>query len=307
MKRVVSLLPAATELVAALGAASQLVGVSHECDWPPQVAALPRLTRSRVASRGSGAIDAEVRGTAARGLSLFELDGARLRALEPDVVITQDLCDVCAVALDEVRATLRELAGRAVELVALSPLRLEDLFGDLARVAAALGRETEAAGIAAGWRARLAALRTRSAAAWSRPRVVTVEWIDPVMLGGTWMPELVELAGGRSVGAEPGVKAPTPTQDELAALDAEVVILKPCGFTLREALAEAPVARRTLPLQQWPAGALDRVHVADGSTYFNRPGPRLIDSAELLAGCVQPALFPDFAAKHAAAVARLPA
>jgi len=299
--RVVSLLPAATELVAALGAAESLVGTSHECDWPPELRDRPRLTRSSITASGSAAIDAQVRGRAAGGLTLFELDAERLRALEPDVVITQDLCDVCAVALDDVRAALRELAGRQVELVSLSPMRLDDLFGDLARVGAALGREREAARAAEEWRARLDAVRRRAASAWSRPRVVTVEWLDPVMLGGTWMPELVEIAGGVAVGAVAGVKAPSPTRAELEALDAEVVVLKPCGYSLEQALAERDVARRTLPLARWPAGALGRLFVADGSSYFNRPGPRLIDSAELLAACVQPDLFRDFAARYAAA------
>jgi len=299
--RIVSLLPAATELVAALGAAESLVGTSHECDWPPELRDRPRLTRSSLTARGSAAIDAEVRGRALGGLTLFDLDVARLRELAPDIVITQDLCDVCAVALDDVRAALRELAGRKVELVALSPMGLDDLFGDLARVGAALGREREAARLAVQWRERLDSVRRRAASAWSRPRVVTVEWLDPVMLGGTWMPELVEIAGGVAVGAVARVKAPSPTREELEALDADVVVLKPCGYSLAQALAEADIARRTLPLERWPAGALGHVYVADGSSYFNRPGPRLIDSAELLAACVQPDLFRDFAQQYSAA------
>jgi iron complex transport system substrate-binding protein len=320
--RIVSLLPAATEFVAALGATDELVGVSHECDEPPAVLRLPRLTRTRIGpaagSRGiataasggiataaSGEIDRSVRAMAARGLSLFELDAARLRALAPDVVITQDLCEVCAVSRGEVESSLRELAGREVALVALSPMRLEDVFGDLHRVARALGREPEAAALEVRLRARVDAVRRRARAAWDRPRTVTVEWIDPVMLGGTWMPELVELAGGAPVGAVAGEKASQPARELLDELDAEALLLKPCGLSLDAALAELDVARKTLPLERWPALSRGRAVVADGSQYFNRPGPRLVDSLELLAAALHPDLFADFARRYAPAARRL--
>ncbi|MBM4016573.1 MAG: hypothetical protein FJ293_16635, partial [Planctomycetes bacterium] len=239
----------------------------------------------------------------AAALSPFALDGALLAALAPDVVITQDLCDVCAVPRAAVEAALARVAGRRVALVTLSPWRLDDLFRDLAAVARALGREREGAAVAAAWRRRLDAVARRAAAALHRPRVVTVEWLEPVMLGGTWMPELVALAGGEAVGARAGEKAPQPNSAELDRLDAEVVVVKPCGYPLPQTLAEAATIRSALPLARWPAGALGRVFVADGSAYFNRPGPRLVDSAELLAALVQPALFPDFAARYAGAFA----
>ncbi len=306
MARVISLLPAATEIVAALGAADQLVGISHECDYPSVVTRLPRLTRSRVVATGSAAIDAEVRATSARGLTLFELDAGKLRALAPDVVITQDLCDVCAVALDEVRAALNEMAGRDVLLVALSPTRLAHLFDDIAAVGAALSLPSEAARLAALLRGRLEQLERRAGAAWQRPRVVTVEWLAPVMLGGTWMPELVESAGGVAVGVVAGEHAPSPSRAELEALDAEVAVVKPCGFSLEQGRREVELIRSALPLDRWPAGALGRVYLADGSSYFNRPGPRLVDSAELLAACMHPELFKDHAQRYAEAVVPVP-
>lgn len=310
MVRVVSLLPAATEIVAALGAADQLVGTSHECDYPAIVADRPRLTRSRItrsdgAAMDSAAIDAAVRRAAASGLSLYDLDVERLRSLAPDVVITQDLCAVCAVSLDEVQAALAELAGRSVRLVALSPTRLAHLFDDIAKVAAALGIEPAADRLNELLRGRLAELERRAAAAWSRPRVVTVEWLAPVMLGGTWMPELVALAGGVAVGVEAGQHAPSPTREELRALDAEVVVVKPCGYSLAQVLAERATIATALPLDAWPAGALQRVWLADGSSYFNRPGPRLVDSAELLAACLHPELFKDHAERYRDAYVRL--
>ena len=304
--RIVSLLPASTEIVCALGARDELVGVSHECDEPASVASLPRLTRSRTAAgAGSLAIDAQVRATAARGLSIFELDGARLAALAPDVVITQDLCDVCAVSLDEVRAALRELVQRDVALVSLSPMRFDDVLGDVRRVAAAIGREREAEALLESMRRRVDEVRRRARNAFDRPRAVTVEWLEPVMLGGTWMPELVEMAGGEPIGAVAGEKATQRTRDELEELDAEAVLIKPCGFSLAQALAELDVARRSLPLRRWPALARGRVVVADGSQYFNRPGPRLVDSLELLAAALHPDLFPDLARRFAPALHRL--
>ena len=303
--RVVSLLPAATEIVAALGGAELLVGTSHECDHPPSVADRPRLTRSRIRGGDSAAIDAAVRTAAANGLSLYDLDVERLRALRPDVVITQDLCKVCAVALDEVQAALAELAGREVELVALAPTRLAHLFEDIARVGVALHLETAAARLNEQLVMRLAELERRAASAWSRPRVATIEWLAPVMLGGTWMPELVAKAGGIAVGAVAGEHAPSPTRDELLALDAEFVLVKPCGYSLAQGQAEAATIAAALPLARWPAGALKRVWLADGSSYFNRPGPRLVDSAELLAGCLHPELFRDLASRYAGAAVRL--
>ncbi len=308
MSRIVSLLPAATEFVCALGARDELVGVSHECDEPASVATLPRLTRSAIGgAAGSRGIDEAVRATAARGLPLFELDAARLRALAPDVVIAQELCEVCAVSLDDVRAALGDRIGRETALVALAPTRLDEVLADARRIAEAIGRERECAALLDSLRGRIAEVGRRAVSAWERPRTVTVEWLDPVMLGGTWMPELVEIAGGEPVGAAAGEKAPQPTPLELEGLDAEAVVLKPCGLGLADALAELAVARRTLPLGRWPALARGRVVVADGSRHFNRPGPRIVDSLELLAAALHPDLFADFARRHAADFRRVAA
>lgn len=299
--RIVSLLPSATEIVCALGGAGGLVGVSHECDFPPKVVGRPILTAARVDSEQSSRdIDTAVRQLAAlHALSVYDLDHARLAALRPDIIITQDLCDVCAVSLDDVRAAVGRIAmdGGPPHIVSLRPRRLQHLFEDIARVGDALGRPAEAQQLCTALRQRIEAVRARVPA--NRPRVVSVEWLDPIMLGGTWMPELVHLAGGTAVGAEAGAAAPTVSLDELVRLRPDVLLIKPCGFdlprTLREAEAVSALARAT--------GA--RTYVADGNAYFNRPGPRLIDSLELLAACIHPARFSDFRERYQPAVMAL--
>ncbi|MEM7306574.1 MAG: cobalamin-binding protein [Planctomycetota bacterium] len=299
--RIVSLLPSATEIVCAVGARDQLVGVSHECDYPAGVEALPRLTRvRRELPRPSGAIDRAVREILADALTVYEVDVPGLRAAAPDVIVTQDLCDVCAVSLDDVRAALRELAAADVEVVSLQPGRLGDVWGDVRRVGAALGRGDEGEEAARGLEARCTALAERSAAATARPAVLTIEWLDPIMVGGTWMPELVEIAGGHTLVTKPGEHAPTLELDALSELAPEVVLVKPCGFDLARSGEELALLKEKLPWESWPAVREDRVFLADGNAFFNRPGPRLVESAEILAACVQPELFGDLRERHAA-------
>jgi iron complex transport system substrate-binding protein len=297
MPRIVSLLPSSTEILCALGAAEDLVGISHECDFPESIRDRPVLTRARIDAHGSSrAIDAAVRAAIPEALSIYAVDEARLGALEPDVIVTQDLCDVCAVSLDDVRAAVARLAHRArVDVVSLRPTRLDEVLGDLQRVAAAIDRAPEGHALRAELERRIRSIAGRAARAETRPRVVSLEWIDPLMLGGTWMPELIELAGGAPIGAKAGEPAPTLDPRALAALAPDVVVVKPCGFSLERALEERDVIERIVP----PG---TRVYVTDGNAFFNRPGPRLVESLEIMAACVHPALFDDLAAKHAGAI-----
>jgi iron complex transport system substrate-binding protein len=288
--RVISLLPSATEMVCAVGAEDLLVGISHECDFPLTVRDRPVLTRSRLAHGGTSAeIDRAVRALVADALSIYAVDEGRLAELAPDVIITQDLCAVCAVSLDDVRGAVARLARRErVEIVSLSPTRLDDVLGDVERVGAALGRAHAGNETRRALEARLQAIAGQARAAATRPRVLTIEWLEPLMLGGTWMPELIELAGGVALGVRAGEHAPTVTTDELRALAPDVVLVKPCGFTLERTLAERDVLERTI-VHALPAST--RVYVADGSAYLNRPGPRLVESLEILAACVHPERF----------------
>lgn len=306
--RVASLLPSATEMVCALGAREALVGVSHECDFPAGVRGLPVLTRTAVRSLGSSAaIDRDVRRVLREALAVYEVDTAALAEVRPDVIVTQDLCEVCAVSFRDVQRAAREVLGPDVRIVDLHPLRLGDVFDDLERVAHALGVEASGRRVRRGLEERVAAVGERSAALGARPAVLTIEWLDPLMIGGTWMPELVALAGGRALVTSPGERAPTLAAHELAALDPapEVVLVKPCGFDLAQTLRRGAELERLFAGLEWPAKSDRRVFVADGNAYFNRPGPRIVDSLEILAACVHPAAFEDLGRAHAGGFVRL--
>ena len=294
--RIASLLPSATEIVCALGARDELVGRSHECDFPEGVHGVPVLTSARVGPLPSSAgIDAAVRDALRDALAIYDIDVERLRAARPDVVVTQDLCDVCAVSFDDVRSAVARLSRHDVSIVNLHPMRLDDVWADVERVGRGIGRAGAGARVAVALRERVAAIARRAAAARERPRVLSIEWIAPVMIGGMWMPELIELAAGEPLVTRAGDHAPTLDLDALGRLDPEVVLVKPCGFPLQRTLDEVDALRQSLP-RTWRA----RVYVADGNAYFNRPGPRIVESLEILAACVHPELFEDFAAKHAA-------
>jgi iron complex transport system substrate-binding protein len=301
--RIASVLPAATEIVCALGLEEALVGRSHECDFPSSVGRLPVLTRPRggraAFAGGSGSIDREIRRVLREGLSVFEVDVEALEAARPDVVVTQDLCEVCAVSIDEVRSAARSIGA---EIVSLHPLRLGDVLDDVRRVGAALDRASRAEAVVGELAQRIdfvrrraaGSVRRRAAGPGKRPSVLTVEWLEPVMIGGTWMPELVEIAGGRPLAARAGEPAPTLSKDALARLSPDVVVVKPCGFDLARTRREAPAFLRLVSELGWKA----EVWLADGNAYFNRPGPRIVDSLEILAACVHPEAFADLAARY---------
>jgi iron complex transport system substrate-binding protein len=302
LTRIVSLLPSATEMVCAVGCEDELVGVSHECDWPRSVVGKPVLTSSKVPVTGtSGEIDADVRSVIRAALAVYDIDEQGLAAANPDVIVTQDLCDVCAVSFDDVVAATARLTRDDVRIINLHPMRLADIWADIRKVGEALGRAEAAATVLGDMDARVEAVRSRAAALHSRPAVLTVEWIDPVMVGGTWMPELVALAGGVPLVTKPGDHAPTLDDAQLDALDPapDVVIVKPCGFGLERTRGELDALRELLASRPWPALGTGRVWVADGNAYFNRPGPRIVDSLEILAACVHPEAFEDLAEQHA--------
>ena len=295
-RRVVSLLPSATEIVCAVGAADQLVGISHECDFPDHIRDRPVLTRSRISPDGSSrAIDASVRALVRDALSVYEVDQERLARLAPDLIVTQDLCDVCAVSLDDVRAAVAGLGCEQVSILSLRPTRLADVLGDIGRVASALDRAGEGRALRSQLKRRIDAIASRAAGALARPRVASVEWIDPFMLGGTWMPELIELAGGTAIGVEAGQPARAIDPAELAALEPDLIVVKPCGFTMERAMCERDAIERAIA---HPARRA-RVVVTDGSAFFNRPGPRLVESLEIMAASVHPQRFLDLATRHA--------
>ena len=287
--RIASLVPSATEIVAALGHAGSIVARSHECDWPPEVAQAPACTRARIDARQpSGAIHEEVGKLLSAALSLYDLDTEVLRAARPSHIVTQDQCEVCAVGLSEVEAAAAEFLEAPVEIVSLAPMRLGDIWDDIARVGAALG--VDATPVREGLRERVAAIAERTKALPPR-RVVTVEWTDPPMSAGNWVPEIVALAGGIDAFGASGENAPFVEIAQVQAADPDAIVLMPCGYDLPRtvddgrALLADPAWERLRAVQ---AGA---VYATDGNAYFNRPGPRLVESLEILAEILHPAHF----------------
>lgn len=300
----VSLLPAATEIVAALGCADALVGVSHECDFPPAVTALPRATRCAIHGNALPSADTDrwVRETLTRTGTLYTLDEDLLRTVRPDVIVTQRLCDVCAVGYETVAAFAATLPGPPV-VVNLEPQRLADVWDDVRRIGAALGVPERAERVVAALTARVDAVRRRVAAA-PRRRCVVLEWTDPPFRGGHWTPELVAIAGGDDPLGRTGDDAAAVPWEDVCAAAPEVLVLACCGYPIERTLADVPALAARPGWRELPAVRTGDVWVVDGSAYFSRPGPRLADTAEILAGILHPQPYP---APSPDACRRLPA
>ena len=287
--RIASLVPSATEIVAALGQAQSIVARSHECDWPAEVSQAPACTRARIdASKPSGAIHEEVGKLLAAALSLYDLDTEVLRTARPSHIVTQDQCDVCAVGLSEVEAAAAVFLQAPVQIVSLAPMRLGDVWDDIARVGSALG--VDAQPVREGLLARVAAIAER-AKALPPKRVLTVEWSDPPMTAGNWVPELVALAGGIDTLGADGSHSPRITVEAVAAADPDAIVLMPCGYDLPRTVADG---RALLADPAWGglrAARAGEVYATDGNAFFNRPGPRLVESLEILAEIIHPAHF----------------
>lgn len=292
--RIASLLASATEIVCALGARDRLVARSHECDFPSDVADLPAVTAPKLdTSRPSGEIDRDVKRLLEQALSIYTVEAERLRGLKPDLIVTQTQCEVCAVSEHDVVAALAEWTGTRPEIVSLRPDALVDVFADIERVAAAIGRVDAGAALVASMKQRIAAVAGKTASL-PKPRVACIEWIEPLMAAGNWMPELVALAGGKNLFGEAGKHSPWLTLGELAAADPDVVVVLPCGFDIARCLAEMPALTAKPEWRALRAVRKSQVYLTDGNQYFNRPGPRLADSLEILAEMLHPAhIAPD--------------
>jgi iron complex transport system substrate-binding protein len=287
--RVVTLLPSATEIVAALGAIESLVGITHECDHPAQVASRLRVTSSLVdGTDAPGAVDAGVRALSAAGTSLYTLDEEGIRGLRPDLIFTQALCDVCAVMETDVRALAARLAPEP-RVISLSASTLEGVFDDIATVARALRLDDEGEELLAGLRARLLSVHaTLKAARAPRPRVAMIEWTDPIFAGGHWVPEMIRRAGGTDVLAPSGGHSRVVAPDAVGAAQPDIVLVAPCGYGVVRAAEEA---RRLIGSHDWNLPAAPAVWALDGNALTSRPGPRLVDGIEVMARIFNPALF----------------
>ncbi len=292
--RIVSLLPSATEIVAAVGMADHLVGRSHQCDFPVEVSRLPALSATKVNLDGTSRdIDMRVNEIIAQGVSVYRVDADLLRSLKPDVIVTQTQCAICAVTPGDLEDALCEWTGAAPVLVSLEPNDLSDVWGDMRKVGAALGTDAVAERAIAGLKGRLDAISATASRARYAPTVAAIEWMDPLMAGGNWMPELIEAAGGRSLFATAGQHSPWLEWSALAAADPDVILLLSCGFTIAQSLADMPLLQAHPEWAQLTAVRRGQVYVIDGHHYFNRPGPRLVESAEMIAEILHPDLF-DF-------------
>jgi iron complex transport system substrate-binding protein len=290
--RIVSLIASSTEIVCALGFQADLVGRSHECDHPPGVTALPVVTSPKFPTDGASVeIDQRVKAILQEGLSVYRVDADRLADLRPDVIVTQSQCEVCAVSLRDVEEAVCGLVESRPRIVSLEPNRLADVWDDVRRVAAALGAPARGDRLVLALRARIDAIAARAAALGARPTVACVEWIEPLMAAGNWMPELVKLAGGENLFGEAGRHSPWMTWEELCRRDPEAIVVTPCGFDLPRTRAEMPALAGRPGWGSLRAVRAGRVVLADGNRFFNRPGPRLVESLEILAEVLHPDAF----------------
>ena len=280
--RVVTLLPAATEIVAALGGAHELVGISHECDYPSSVQRLPRVTATPLEASASGAeIDAEVRRLRAEGRPVIGVEAEALRRLAPDLIVTQGLCEVCAVEDGAVHRLVATLHPTPL-VISLSATTVPGIAEDIRTLGRALHREREARALTEEIAVRLARLRASAAA--PRQRVVCIEWLEPLYLAGHWVPELVEAAGGQDVGAAPGSHSTTRTWAEVGALEAELIVVMLCGFDVARSRRELDALRTPEAHRVLSGGP---VWLLDGNAYTSRPGPRVVEGAERIRAAIE--------------------
>jgi iron complex transport system substrate-binding protein len=286
--RIVSLVPSATEMLFALGLGEDIVGVTHECDYPPGAQSLPKVTRDLLPAGLSAAeIDAAVKERTLAGESIYQLDADALHELEPDLIVTQALCSVCAVSYDDVRAIADEIDTQPM-VVSLDPHTVGEVLGDARTLAQATDSKDAAVDLVREASARIDRVRLLTRTARRRPRVVALEWLDPPFAAGHWTPQLIEFAGGDDMLGLPGENSAQTTWEEVAAVEPDVVIVMPCGYDAEIAHREAEMHR-----DQLAAVGAGEVIAVDASAYYSRPGPRIIDGLELLAHILHPELVPN--------------
>jgi iron complex transport system substrate-binding protein len=294
MQRVVSLIASATEIVCALGLEQSLVGRSHECDYPASVGRLPVCTEPKFNVEGSSfEIDQRVKGILQEGLSVYRVHADVLRQLRPDVIVTQTQCEVCAVSQRDVEEAVCQWMDGRPQVVALAPNCLADVWVDMAKVAEVLDVADGGLSVVSRLQQRMARITEKAKALTHRPTVACLEWIKPLMSAGNWTPELVEMAGGRNLFGSAGQHAPWMSWEELHQADPEIIFVMPCGFDIERSMTEMPLLGAEVGWHEMRAVREDRVFVVDGNQYFNRPGPRLVESLEILAELLHPREF-DF-------------
>lgn len=290
--RIVSLIASSTEIVCALGCEDWLIGRSHECDFPESVKKLPICTATKFVTDGTSyEIDQRVKAILQESLSVYRVDAEKLKQLRPEVIMTQTQCEVCAVSLRDVEAAVCALIDSKPQIVSLQPNTLADVWLDIMRVAEAFGVHERGRTLVQQLQQRMAAIAEAAQALPNKPRVACIEWIEPLMAAGNWMPELVQMAGGINLFGEAGKHSPWMTWEQLCEKDPDIILVLPCGFDIPRTRQEMPVLRQNSEWAQLQAARHHRVFLADGNQYFNRPGPRLMESLEILAEIFYPQVF----------------
>lgn len=291
-KKIISLLPAATEIVCALGLTNQLIGRSHECDYPTEIQNLPICSEAKfVSGNESAKIDAQVKEILTDALSIYTIDKEKIQSLKPDIVITQSQCEVCAVSEKDVEQALSSLLKQETSLISLQPNTLADIFREIKEVAIALDAEQQAKVLLEDLEERVDIIRHKLKFFPDKPKVAIIEWLSPLMVAGNWIPELVEIAGGQSILAENGKHSPFVEWQQIYDENPEVIIIAPCGFSINRTLQEIDLILNLPGWRDLNAVKNNKVFIADGNAYFNRSGPRIVDTIEMLAEMITPRYF----------------
>lgn len=289
--RIVSLLPSTSEIIAALGKQDNLVGRSHECDFPEDLTSLPSCTEAKFNPDGSSyEIDQRVKAILQEGLSVYRVNAEKLVSLNPDLIITQDHCEVCAASFDEVKKAVQARLGDHVNVISISPTDLSSVVDSIRTIAEAIGAEEEAEKLTSRMKSRLQQIQQKTAEL-SRPDLLAIEWIDPLMSAGNWVPELIQLAGGNPLGSAAGEHSPYLEWGDLRRHNPEIITIMPCGYSIAQTLSEISELTSHRRWNTLRAVKNHQVYILDGNQYFNRPGPRLVDSTQILAEIMHPSIF----------------
>lgn len=291
-RKIISLLPAATEIICALGLENQLVGRSHECDYPSTVKNLPVCSSAKfLPGSSSSEIDRQVREILSDSLSIYTIDKELLRSIAPDIIITQAQCEVCAVSLKDVELSLSNLLEKDCQVISLQPQGLSDIYSDIEKLANQLGVATTGAYLLELFEERINIIHHKLKFITEKPKVACIEWLSPLMIAGNWTPEIIEIAGGVPVLTEKGTHSAYVSFEEIQKEDPDIIVLMPCGFPVDRTLQEISIM---LELPGWSALRAvqqNRIYITDGNQYFNRSGPRITDSIEIMAEIINPKQF----------------
>ena len=291
-KRIVSLLPSCTEIICKLGYTKHLVGISHECDYPNSISGLPVLTKARLSTEGTSIdINQSVTDLLQRGLSVYDVDASLLKSLSPDIIVTQAQCEACAVSLDQVQDIVSNWTLNLTEIISLEPNTLNEVWLGFDIIAKTMDAPESSSILKSEINERFKLLKDKLKGTEQKPAVLCIEWIEPIMVAANWVPELVGLAGGRNVMSVSGTDSNFCSWYEIKQTNPDIIIMMPCGFGIKRTLEDIDYLQNRKGWQQLKAVKENKVFVVDGNQYFNRPGPRLVDSAEILAEIIHPDYF----------------